>query len=197
MLSQVRRRVQMIFVVAALAAVATATGCSASSGGGVDNTPSPAALTVSNADSKAIISAFDKYNEAYVVAYNTANADYAPFLAAGGGNGAGLQASLQKAFSSGFASTGGPPLWQRPHVEYVDSNSSIAAVTSCFNPKDWKTTKAGKIPTDLPSGGAENPPHPIYAGDGAGAYTVLTLLNRTPTGAWTVVQTSAQPDQPC
>jgi hypothetical protein len=178
----------------------------------VETTPSPAALTVSNADSKAILAAFEKYNQAYVDAYNTGNADDAQFLAAGGGNGAGLQASLRETFGKdGLIAAIAPgqkgPEWSHPHVDYVDSNSSIAAVTSCFNARGWTVVPKDNpvvsptntaMPTPDPNGPPPpNPPHPIYPGDGAGAYTVLTLLNRTPSGAWTVVQTSAQPDQPC
>src|SRR5262249_10519896 len=161
LLSQVRRRVQMIFVVAALAAVGTATGCSASSGSAGGEKPLPAAPRGSKRGAKAIPVPLANYNKEYVQPYNTANADYAPFLAAGGGNGAGLQTSLKETFADHFkGEINGErgPEWSQPRVEYVDANSSIAAVTSCFSANDWQAvqTEPSSGPPK-PTAGTQNP----------------------------------------
>jgi len=181
------------------------------------------ATVAPSAGAAPILDVYGKFMAAYVRAYNTGDPKYGPFLSLGGGNGGGVGGQLSQAVANGVTATG-TPKWSNPSVQYVDGNQTIASVTFCFDPAGWKTVKPGSsdasgeaFPNDvLPStpasaapsssasqngdnapGSSAHPPHPIYAGDVPGAYTVLMLLNRDARGHWLVAQTNAQPDRPC
>jgi hypothetical protein len=215
---QPRRRTSTILLSAIAAAALGAAGCSTVSNEIAVQTP---ATVAPDAGAAPILDVYGKFMAAYVHAYNTANPKYGPFLSLGGGNGGGIGGQLSQAIANGVTATG-TPNWSDPSVQYVDGNQTIASVTFCFSPGTWKTIDAqnGRLeadpsrvlpptpPSAAPSssasqssdsapGSSAHPPHPIYAGDVAGAYTVLMLLNRDARGHWLVAQTNAQPDRPC
>lgn len=229
---QLRRRTSTILLSAIAAAALGAAGCSSVSNEIAVQTP---ATVAPNAGAAPILSAYSQFMKAYVVAYDTGNPNYKTFLTLGGGNGGGMRSQLVTAAAAGVTATYGPgprpnsappfegekPSWTSPSVQYVDGNQTIASVTFCFNPAQWRTvdkdrnqvqdpaliapatqasappSSAASQPSDNVPGSSAHPPHPAFLGDVVGAYTVLMLLNRDAQGQWLVAQTNAQPDRPC
>ena len=193
----VRRRTRVIVVSVALSLIAVA-GCSPGNAPDVE-TAAAAPTVAASQGATQIIDTYKKFMTAYVAAYTYGHPNNPEFTSLGGGNAAGLQAVVQDAIDHGIKAKG-TPAWSRdPVVQFVDANETIASVTYCFNPADWKTVKAG--PSAEPTTPALNanihPPHPAYPNDAVGQYTVLMLLNRNTAGKWTVAQVNAQPDRPC
>jgi hypothetical protein len=196
----VRRRTRVILVSVALSLIGVA-GCSSSSAPDVETAVAAPTVAASQGATQ-IIATYKNFMTEYVTAYNTGDPNNPDFTSLGGGNAAGLQAVIQDAIGNGVIAVG-KPQWYEPVVQFVDANETIASVTFCFNPADWKTVKSGTEsgpspePSAPPLDATSHPPHPAYPADAVGAYHVLMLLNRNTAGKWTVAQANAQPDRPC
>lgn len=196
----VRRRTRVILVSVALSLIGVA-GCSSSGASDVETAVAAPTVAASQGATQ-IIATYKNFMKEYVTAYNTGDPNNPTFTSLGGGNAAGLQKVIQDAVSAGIIAVG-QPTWSKPVVQFVDANETIASVTFCFDPVDWKTVRSASAagPSPEPSAPAldatSHPPHPAYPDDAVGAYTVLMLLNRNTAGKWTVAQANAQPDRPC
>ena len=193
----VRRRTRVILVSVALSLIGVA-GCSSSSAPDVETAVAAPTVAASQGATQ-IIATYKNFMTEYVTAYNTGDPNNPDFTSLGGGNAAGLQAVVQNAVDAHIIAIGKPTWTPKPVVQFVDANETIASVTFCFNPADWKTVKAGPSPepTAPALDATSHPPHPAYPDDAVGAYTVLMLMNRNTAGKWTVAQANAQPDRPC
>lgn len=197
----VRRRTRVILVSVALSLIGVA-GCSSASTPDVE-TAAVAPTVAASQGATEIVATYKKFMTEYVAAYNAGDPNNPAFTSLGGGNAAGLQAVVQDAIDHGIIAVGKPTWSADPVVQFVDANETIASVTYCFNPADWKTVKSGTEagpspePTAPELDATSHPPHPAYPNDAVGAYTVLMLLNRNTAGKWTVAQANAQPDRPC
>lgn len=144
-----------------------------------------------------IVSAFQNFMNAYVVAFRTSDATNQQLHQYGNAGGANVGVELSLAKDANLVATGAPA-WSGVEVTAVALPSYTASVAACFDPGSWQlvNTTTGK-PADLQEVQLYPPPEPRRTTDKKNRYAITASMRLVTGNVWQVAEVRAHRDQKC